>query len=176
MGVTFHLLHSTHAQLIMSTVAAYKFDSVTDNQATSRAWKNGAEKYLLTLQRADSETAWGFSCSGGQDLEAWGGLMSGVCVKRHEKGLWLGVESVRDDAAAKKGGLMKGDFITAINGRIVFHMKPEDVSRLIRNSGKILYLDIERKNSKRLLYCNGLHQYSFNFLFEDNWEMKKLLF
>ena len=27
--VTFHLLHS--AQLIMSTVAAYKFDSVTDN-------------------------------------------------------------------------------------------------------------------------------------------------
>ena len=46
-------------------------------QATSRAWKNGAEKYLLTLQRADNETAWGFSCSGGQDLEAWGGLMSG---------------------------------------------------------------------------------------------------
>ena len=61
----------------------------------------------------------------------------GVSVRRHEKGLWLGVESVRDDAAAKKGGLMKGDFITAINGRIVFHMKPEDVSRLIRNSGKV---------------------------------------
>ena len=46
-------------------------------QATSIAWKNGAEKYLLTLQRADNDIAWGFSCSGGQDLEAWGGLMSG---------------------------------------------------------------------------------------------------
>ena len=96
-----------------------------------------------------------------------------MSAKRHEKGMWLNVASVRDDTAAKTSGLRSGDFITSINGRIVFHLSPEDVSRLIRNSGNTLYLDIERNSSKNLLYCNGLHQFSYNFLYDDNFEMKK---
>ena len=63
--------------------------------------------------------------------------ISGVVVGRHEKGLWLNVASVRDETAAKKSGMKSGDFITSINGRIVFHLSPPDISRLIRNSGKV---------------------------------------
>ena len=37
----------------------------------------GPEKALLTLTRGDSAQAWGFSCHGGEDLEHWGGLLSG---------------------------------------------------------------------------------------------------
>jgi len=88
--------------------------------------------------------------------------------------LWLSVASVRDNSCAQKACLRKGDFITSINGRIVFHLKPEDVSRLVRKSGKVLYLDIERNNSQTLLYCNGLHQYSYNFLLEEHWELNRL--
>ena len=147
----------------------------------------------MTLERADPGSAWGFSCSGGLDLEQWGALVSGdenystdktfvimniagVSARCNERGLWLSVASVRDESSASNAGLKSGDFITSVNGRKVFHLNPEDVSRLIRNSGKILYLDIERNNSKNLLYCNGLHQFSYNFLFEDNWEMKKPYF
>ena len=120
-------------------------------------------------------------------------ITAGVSVRRNERGLWLGVASSRADSPALRAGLRSGDFITSINGRLVFHLKPEEVSRLIKTSGQVsvflwgriltstgfclqtLYLDIERNNSKRLLYCNGLHQYSFNFLFEDNWEKKSLI-
>ena len=113
-------------------------------------------------------------------------------MRRNERGLWLGVASARADSPAVRAGLRSGDFITSINGRLVFHLKPEEVSRLIKTSGQVsvslgriltiqemcfqtLYLDVERNNSKRLLYCNGLHQYSFNFLFEDNWEAKSMI-
>jgi hypothetical protein len=37
------------------------------------------------------------------------------------------------------------DFISRINGRIVFHLNMKDVERLIENSGDTLLLDIERK-------------------------------
>ena len=37
----------------------------------------GPEKVLLTLTRGDPAQAWGFSCHGGEDLEHWGGLLSG---------------------------------------------------------------------------------------------------
>ena len=119
-------------------------------------------------------------------------ITAGVSVRRNERGLWLGVASARADSPALRAGLRSGDFITSINGRLVFHLKPEEVSRLIKTSGQVsvslgriltstrfcfqtLYLDVERNNSKRLLYCNGLHQYSFNFLFEDNWEEKSMI-
>ena len=61
----------------------------------------------------------------------------GVAVRRHERGLWLGVASAREDSASVRSGLKPGDFITSINGRIVFHLKPEEVSRLIKNSGQV---------------------------------------
>ena len=66
--------------------------------------------------------------------------IQGIAVRRHEKGLWISVASVRDDTPAQKSCLKKGDFIRSINGRIVFHLKPEDVSRLIKNSGKVMNL------------------------------------
>ena len=66
--------------------------------------------------------------------------IAGVSVRRGEKGLWLSVASVREDTPASLGGLHARDFITRINGRIVFHLEPEDVSRLIRNSGKVIVL------------------------------------
>ena len=58
-------------------------------------------------------------------------------MRRHERGLWLGVASARADSACAKGGLRPGDFITSINGRLVFHLTPEEVTRLIKNSGKV---------------------------------------
>jgi len=41
------------------------------------------------------------------------------------------------------------------------------VARLIRQSGTSLYLDVERIPSKDLLYNNGLHQFSYNFLYPE---------
>ena len=61
----------------------------------------------------------------------------GVSVRRHERGLWLGVASAREDSASRRSDLRPGDFITSINGRLVFHLKPEEVSRLIKNSGQV---------------------------------------
>ena len=106
-------------------------------QGSVRGWDRGPEKLYLTLERSKEDTAWGFSCSGGRDLEQWGALMSGVAARRQEAGLWLSVASVRDDTPASQANLGPGDFISRINGRIVFHLLPEDVSRLIRNSGKV---------------------------------------
>ena len=97
-----------------------------------------------------------------------GGFWSGVVTRRHERGLWLNVGSVRDDTPANVAGIKRNDFVSRINGRIVFHMEPEDVQRLIQNSGTVLYLDIERNDMKNLLYNNGLHQFSYNFLFGEN--------
>ena len=57
--------------------------SEQDNIATllqdqsRRGWDQGPERQLLTLTRPDSAQAWGFSCHGGEDLEHWGGLLSG---------------------------------------------------------------------------------------------------
>ena len=110
-------------------------------QGSVRGWDRGPEKLYLTLDRSNLDTAWGFSCSGGQDLEQWGAVMSGVAARRHERGLWVSVASVRDDTPASKANLRQGDFISRINGRIVFHLLPEDVSRLIKNSGKVLLYD-----------------------------------
>ena len=133
-----------------------------------RGWERGPEKLYLTLNREDATAAWGFSLNGGSDILENGGFWSGVVTKRHERGLWLNVGNLREDTPASKGGLKKNDFISRINGRIVFHMKPEDVQRLIKNSGKVLYIDIERNDMKNLVYNNGLHQYSYNFLYAEN--------
>ena len=105
-------------------------------QGSVRGWARGPEKLYITLDRGQADTAWGFSCSGGLDLEHWGAIMSGVQARRGERGLWMSVASVRDTTPASLTNLRPGDFITGINGRIVFHLTPEDVSRLIKNSGK----------------------------------------
>ena len=106
-------------------------------QGSVRGWERGPEKLYLTLERSKEDTAWGFSASGGRDLEHWGALMAGVAARRQEPGLWVSVASVRDGSPASQASLRQGDFISRINGRIVFHLLPEDVSRLIRNSGKV---------------------------------------
>ena len=51
--------------------------------------------------------------------------------------MWLGVASARGDSPALGAGLRSGDFITSINGRLVFHLGPEEVSRLIKTSGQV---------------------------------------
>ena len=99
--------------------------------------ERGPHQLYLSLHRDSPDSAWGFSCSGGRDLEQWGAIMSGVAARRQEAGLWVSVVSVREDTPASKAGLRSGDFVSRINGRIVFHLLPEDVSRLIRNSGKV---------------------------------------
>ena len=106
-------------------------------QGSVRGWDRGPEKLYLTLDRSKEDSAWGFSCSGGRDVEHWGAVMSGLAVSRGEKGLWVSVERVRQDSPASQADLRARDFITRINGRIVFHLEPQDVSRLIKNSGKV---------------------------------------
>ena len=60
-----------------------------------------------------------------------------MSVRRHERGLWLGVASAREDSASGRAGLRPRDFITSINGRLVFHLRPKEVTRLIKNSGQV---------------------------------------
>jgi len=125
------------------------------------------EKLLLTLSRGTEADPWGFSLVGARDVLEQGGFWSGVVTTRHQTGVWLAVQRVREETAAGESGLRKGDLITRINGRIVFHLTAEDIQRLIANSGTSLFLDIERNRTKHSLYNTGLHQYSFNFLCRD---------
>jgi len=139
-------------------------------RAKGRAWSKEVEdkgRHLLTLEREGAEAAWGFSLVGGREVLENGGFSSGVATKRREEGLWLSVGSVREESPAGNSGLRSKDLVTRINGRIVFHLDPADVARLIRQSGTSLYLDVERIPSKDLLYNNGLHQFSYNFLYPE---------
>ena len=52
--------------------------------------------------------------------------------------------SVRKGSPADLAGIQPRDFVTRINGQIVFNLSVDDVERLIRNSGERLLLDIER--------------------------------
>jgi len=139
-------------------------------RAKGRAWSKEVEdkgRHLLTLERDGAEAAWGFSLVGGREVLENGGFSSGVATRRREEGLWLSVGSVREESSAGNSGLRSKDLVTRINGRIVFHLDPADVARLIRQSGTSLYLDVERIPSKDLLYNNGLHQFSYNFLYPE---------
>ena len=66
-----------------------------------------------------------------------------------------------------QAGLARNDFLTQVNGRQVSGLAPGDLGRLVRTSGSVLYMDIERSESRSLLYNTGLHQYSYNFLYGD---------
>ena len=68
---------------------------------------------------------------------------------------------------SSQAGLARNDFLTQVNGRHVSGLSPEELGRLVRTSGSVLYLDIERSESRSLLYNTGLHQYSYNFLYGD---------
>ena len=66
--------------------------------------------------------------------------------------------SVKSDSPAAHAGIKPRDFITRINGQIVFHMKIKDVERVIRDSGPTLLLDIERYSQLGFLQLNrALH-------------------
>jgi len=131
-------------------------------------WDRSPKRLWPTLTRGEESVAWGFSIICGQDILESAGRWSGVATRRNERGLWLKVRTVRDDTPAAAAGLTDSDFITRINGRIVFHMSPQEAERLIKNSGTILYLDVERNPSRRLIYDDGKHQNVSNFLFTDH--------
>ena len=104
-----------------------------------------------------------FSGSGEWRVLVWGGNKEtrggGNCFVRQKQalsplsqGLWLSVASVREETPAGNSGLRSKDLVTRwnilslfttwlstpktrINGRIVFHLDPADVARLIRQSG-----------------------------------------
>lgn len=59
-------------------------------------------------------------------------------------GKWFQINSVKSHGPADLAGIQKNDFVTRINGQIVFHLSLKDVERIIRNSGCSLLLDIER--------------------------------
>ena len=65
--------------LAKSKVLTFLHESVLARsiQGSTRGWGGGPEKALLTLTRSEDTQAWGFSCHGGDDLEHWGGLLSG---------------------------------------------------------------------------------------------------
>merc|ERR1711937_759906 len=71
----------------------------------SRGWEREPKKLYLTLNRAESTKAWGFSMIGGNDMLDQGAFWSGVVARRHEKGLWLQVSSIRGESSANTAGL-----------------------------------------------------------------------
>ena len=51
---------------------------------------------------------------------------------------------MKADSPAQHADIRQGDFITRINGQIVFHMNPRDIERLLNDPSATLLLDIER--------------------------------
>ena len=51
---------------------------------------------------------------------------------------------MKADSPASRAGIKPRDFVTRINGQIVFHLNIRDVERIINDSGASLLLDIER--------------------------------
>merc|ERR1712088_1195017 len=141
--------------------------NVALGNGTIMGWDRSPKRIWPTLTRGEESVACGFSIICGQDILESAGRWSGVATRRNERGLWLKVRTVRDDTPAAAAGLTDSDFITRINGRIVFHMSPQEAERLIKNSGATLYLDVERNPSKRLIYDDGAPQTVSNFLFTD---------
>ena len=107
-------------------------------------WERAPKQLLPTLSRHGPSQAWGMTLVCGQDILESAGRWSGVAVHRNDRGMWVKVDKVRADTPASSAGLQINDFVQRINGRLVFHMKPEEVERLIKTSGNTLYLDIER--------------------------------
>jgi len=102
-----------------------------------------ARRLWPTLKRSPGE-AWGMSLSVGGDIGESCAHWSGVITSRGDKGIWVKVASVRPGTSADAAGLRPGDFVTRINGQIIFHLSIDNVDRIIRNSGGKLLLDIER--------------------------------
>eukprot|EP00096_Caligus_rogercresseyi_P011262 TRINITY_DN437_c0_g1_i1.p1 TRINITY_DN437_c0_g1~~TRINITY_DN437_c0_g1_i1.p1 ORF type:complete len:154 (-),score=13.77 TRINITY_DN437_c0_g1_i1:339-800(-) len=129
-----------------------------------KGWDRRPQKLLPTLNRNSPAVPWGFTLVAEREIYENGAFWSGIQTKRLEKGYWLKVRSLRCDTAAHAAGVRSGDFITRINGSVVFYMDLKTIERLIRQSGNVLYLDIERNSEKNLLYDNGLKGTTLNFL------------
>ncbi|XP_040579622.1 cytohesin-interacting protein [Lepeophtheirus salmonis] len=129
-----------------------------------KGWDRMPKKMLPTLKRNSDAVPWGFTLLAEREVYENGAFWSGIQTKRLEEGNWLKVRSIRSDTPAYEAGIRSGDFITRINGNIVFYMDLKTIERLIRNSGNVLYLDVERNSEKNLLYDNGIKGVCLNFL------------
>jgi len=130
-----------------------------------QGWDRAPKNQLPTLTRGGDWEPWGLTVTCGEnDVMENGGRWSGIAVHRNQSGMWAKVTSIQRDTPAARSGIRCHDFIKRINGRLVFHMNPSEVDRLINSSGNTLYLDIERNPSKRLLYDSGLNDRTLQFL------------
>merc|ERR1712001_310339 len=148
-------------------VSNFLLDLRRSNQRAIRGWDLEAKKLFPTLNRKSLEEGWGFSLIGGVDYLEAAGQFSGIVTRKGETGLWLKVKTVKPNSAASEAEIQTSDFILRINGRIVFHMSPKDVERIISDSGFTLHLDTERNSPKGTIYDNGLHNIAMNFLYTD---------
>ncbi|XP_059091951.1 uncharacterized protein LOC131887378 [Tigriopus californicus] len=132
-----------------------------------RGWDRGTKRLWPTLTRQTLDEAWGFSLISGCDIGEGTAHWSGIVAHRNDKGRWLKINSVKSHGPADLAGIQKNDFVTRINGQIVFHLSLKDVERIIRNSGCSLLLDIERDGPRSMMFDGGVHGQALNFLFED---------
>merc|ERR1712111_92622 len=109
-----------------------------------QGWDRAPKNQLPTLTRGGDWEPWGLTVTCGEnDVMENGGRWSGIAVHRNQSGMWAKVTSIQRDTPAARSGIRCHDFIKRINGRLVFHMNPSEVDRLINSSGNTLYLDIE---------------------------------
>lgn len=85
------------------------------------------EMFQVTLHRPTSSVPWGFCVVGGKD-----------------QALTFKIGNVKKSTPASRAGLMKMDYLIAVNDRPVFLMDHLDCVREIKSSGQHLKLDCER--------------------------------
>jgi len=139
-----------------------------------QGWDRAAKHQLPTLTRSGDWEPWGLTVTCGEkDIMENGGRWSGIAVHRNQSGMWAKVNSIQSDSPAGRSGIRSHDFIKRINGRLVFHMTPAEVDRLINSSGNTLFLDIERNPSKRLVYDSGVNERTLQYLLPSSEDSTK---
>ncbi len=82
-----------------------------------RGWDRDTKKLWPTLSRSNEDEAWGFSVTVGGDIGDNTAGWSGIAARRHDKGIWIKVNSVRNESPASRAGIQTRDMITRINGQ-----------------------------------------------------------